>query len=416
MDVSPKPQSDSSACESPAEQQILPAPDTPAVQDGPTATGAPAVSTSTPADSVLPERTSARLLSLDVFRGLTILLMLLVNNTALDTATPAQLTHARWGEGLRLADLVYPWFLFCVGVAVPFSAASFRRKGLPCWKYDAKVIRRAVVLVLLGCLVDSCQVRRPVFTLGVLQLIGLAYLVAAMLYDLPAYRRLLLAVLLLAAYWAAIKYLPIPGVGPGALDESRNFIWHLNRSYLNAVHLWGLPSLVPTSALVLIGTVIGDWLRRHDIDAAARTAILLLAGMAQVSVALLWSVSLGLNRALWTPSSVLMASGAATLLLGVLYLVVDVNAWRRWSFPLEVLGANAILAYVGPILVKLLILQQWQVTAAQGKTESVLLWFLDRCVGLAGRVPGGWLYTAAYIAVWWVVLWDLHRRRIFLRV
>src|SRR5262249_35042789 len=110
-----------------------------------------------------------RLTSLDAFRGLAILGMLLVNNVALDTSTPAPLTHAAWNGGIHLADLVYPWFLLIVGVAIPLSAAASRARGIPTWKYDLKILCRAVTLVLLGCLLESSQLKRPTFELGVLQ-------------------------------------------------------------------------------------------------------------------------------------------------------------------------------------------------------------------------------------------------------
>src|SRR5437773_1550708 len=139
-----------------------------------------------------------------------ILGMLLVNNIALDTATPRPLTHAPWNGGLYFADLVFPWFLLIVGVAIPFSAASARAKGVPSWRYDLKILTRVVTLFLLGCLIDSSTYRYPTFDLGVLQLIGLSYLMAALLYDLPLFRRLLVAAALLTTHWAAIRFLPIP--------------------------------------------------------------------------------------------------------------------------------------------------------------------------------------------------------------
>src|SRR5450759_4818674 len=206
----------------------------------------------------------ARLLSLDAFRGLTILLMLLVNNMALDVFTPKHLKQAVWNGGVNLADLVAPWFLFCVGVAIPFSAASFARTGKPAWHLDIKILRRGALLVLLGCIIDSSLYNRPVFCLDVLQLIGLAYVAGALLYDMTLSRRLCIAGVLLAGYWAAIKFLPIPGVGAGLFEQNQNFITHLNQTYLMPFNLNGLPSIVPTTALVIIGSAVGDLLRRRD--------------------------------------------------------------------------------------------------------------------------------------------------------
>ncbi len=381
------------------------------LEDSDADTAAPEVPAAPPAEEKPP-----RLYALDAFRGLTVILMLLVNNIALDTHTPTQLTHAPFGGGVRLADLVFPWFLFCVGVAIPFSVRSFRKKGLPTWRYDLRIVTRALVLVLLGCLISSSISKRPVFELGVLHLIGMAYLIGALLYDLALSRRLLVAGGSLAAYWAAVKFIPIPGVGRGAFEESHNLIQHLNDTYLTQVSLQGLPSVVPAAALVLLGTAIGDLLMREDARLANKTAWLFVAGLGMTGAGLLWRLDMGFSKALWTPSYVLLSAGLGSVLLGLLYLTIDVNRWRAWAYPLLVFGANAITAYVAPILLKLWVLQEWRVPTGGGQTAPVLQTLLDWCVKHAGRIPGGWLYTIGYIVVWGLVLWQLYRKKVFLRV
>lgn len=358
---------------------------------------------------------SARLVSLDALRGLTILLMLLVNNTAVDYSTPKQLMHAPWNGGVRVADLVFPWFLFCVGAAIPYSAASFRRRGLPWWRYGVKALWRAVALLALGCLIDSSIYKQPTFDLGVLQLIGLAYLVGALLYWLPLRFRILAAGVLLVGYWAAIKFIPVPGVGVGVFEEERNLIEHINRHYLSSLHLAGLMSVIPTAAMVLIGTAIGDLLRARDRSSYSSLSIMAFAGLGLIGVGVLWNLHLPYNKPVWTPSYILFTAGAGCLALALLYLIIDVCGWRWWSFPLVVFGSNAILAYVAPILVKLLILREWTVPAG---SNSITLqqWCLQWWVERIGRIPGGWAYTASYILVWWVVLLVLYRKKIFLRV
>lgn len=358
----------------------------------------------------------ARLLSLDAFRGLTILLMLLVNNVALDVFTPKHLAHAAWNGGVNLADLVAPWFLFCVGVAIPFSAASFARSGKPSWQYDIRILRRGLLLVFLGCLIDSSLYGGPVFCLDVLQLIGLAYVVGALLYDLPLTRRMAIASLLLVGYWAFIKFVPIPGEGAGFFTQDHNLITHINQNYLSAVSLTGLFSIVPASALVMIGCAIGDLLRRRDRGQMWTVAWLLMIGLALTFGGIIWNASLAFNKNLWTPSYILLSAGTGSLVLGLLYLIIDAKRVWKWSYPLVVFGANAILAYVAPILVKVLILQKWHVDVPGDGSVTVLQRFLDLCKAHFGAVPGGWMYTISYIVVWWLVLLFLYRRKLFLRV
>src|SRR5438270_7918640 len=144
-----------------------------------------------------PESKPQRLTSLDAFRGLTVVLMLLVNNVALDTQTPAQLMHAGWNAGLTLADMVFPWFLLCVGLAIPFSAASAKKKAVPGWRYELRILVRAALLIGIGCLLESATLKKPVFSMGVLQLIGFAYLFGAWGYELPKRRRVIVAAALL---------------------------------------------------------------------------------------------------------------------------------------------------------------------------------------------------------------------------
>jgi len=357
-----------------------------------------------------------RLVSLDAFRGFTILGMLLVNNAALDTATPPQLTHAGWAREVHFADMVFPWFLLIVGVAIPYAVASHKRRGLPLWRYDLRVFTRAAALVLLGCLINSSLVRQPIFDLGVLQLIGLAYLVAAMLYELSPRRRLILAAGLLASHWAAIRFLPVPGVGAGVFTESTNLINHLNRVYLQPLGLRGLISVVPTSALVLVGTVLGDVLRRESETEMRKVAQLLAGGLVLIVVGWLWSLALPFNKPVWTASYVLYAGGWGALALGLLYLLIDVNGWRAWAFPLIVFGMNAITAFVVPILVKVHFLQEWTWRMPDGSRPPLEQAFMHFCYAHAGRIAGGWLYTSAYILFWWMVMLWMYRKQVFLRV
>ena len=377
-----------------------------------------------PTKAKLERPPGARLVSLDAFRGLTIGGMLLVNNVALDERTPAQLMHAPWNGGVRFADLIFPWFLLIVGVALPFSAAGARRKvnggkGASGWRYALRVLGRVLALVFLGCLIDSSLLKRPLFDLNVLQLIGLAYGVGALLYTLPVWLRLPVAIGLLAAHAAVIQHLPVPGLGRGVFREDANAIWYLNRAYLNRWHLTGLVSVVPTAALVLLGTVIGDALRRERWKPWEKIVVLLtFSGLLTLS-GWAWHFSLPYNKPVWTASYILFSAGLGAFVLTLLYALIDagVQKWTRWlAFPLVVYGSNAIAAYVGPILIKVFILRVWTWKMPDGTRETLEQALLHTATAHYGPYRGGWVYTLGYLLVVWLALLELRRRKLFLRV
>jgi len=369
-----------------------------------------------------PANPVSRLIALDAFRGLTILLMLLVNNIALDEATPSNLQHAEWTGRVHLADLVFPWFLLAVGVAIPFAVSSHRRKGAGWLNYYGKAFRRTISLFALGCLVDSTVNHSLYLGLGVLQVIGFAYLVAALLSPLRGRWRLLVAGALLAGHSAILLFWHVPGLGPGHIKANVNAVSFVDEIYLAPWGLRGALSVIPTTAMVLIGTTLGDLFRKANITLQQRSGAIALSGVALLLVGLAFSRFLPMNKPLWTAPYILYTAGAGALLLAVLHLVIDSNRYgNRIAFPLIVPGSNAITAYVLPILVKINILQNWVVPSAmfavrvsgQPTIENVLQ---SWCYTEAGRIHGGWLYTIGYIVVWWSLLFYFYKKQWFLRV
>jgi predicted acyltransferase len=370
---------------------------------------------STTATDAAQSTSSRRLGSLDAFRGLAILGMLLVNEKTFGAATPEQLTHAGWSEGIHLADFVFPWFLFIVGVAIPFSAAARRQRGMTRKAYYLGALRRTAILVLLGCLINSSYAHRPLFDIGILQLIGFAYFVAALLSAASIRVRLGVATAFLVGYWALLRFLPIPGASAGVFEKQLNAITYLNDTYLSRLSLGNATSVIPTAALVLIGTAIGDIVRSTQ-PSRRKMQVMLISGVSMTLVGWLGGFSIQPNKPLWTPSFILISAGCGILVLGVFYYLIDVRQLRRWAFPLVVAGMNAIVAFVGPMLVNLHILREWQITTHAGHTMALEDVLKDSFFTTFGRVPGGTLYTFLYILLWWLVLLWLYRRRIFLRV
>jgi predicted acyltransferase len=358
-----------------------------------------------------------RLASVDAFRGFTIFGMLLVNNVTLGKAAPDQLVHADWGQGVRFADAIFPWFLLIVGLSIPLAAASHRRKGLGSGAWVRKVLTRTALLVLLGCAVDSSIKGYPLFCLGVLQLIGLSYLVAALFANLSQYGRLGVAALLFAANWLILTCYPVPEFGPGSFAKTQNFVTWLNETYLKTYSLEGLFSVVSTSGLVILGTIFGDALRREEGMSYTEIGYLFVSGLILTGLGSLWSQSLPYSKPMWTSSYLLFTGGTGLMVLAFLRLTLDMSPYRLWALPLLIFGANAITVYVVPILVKMLVLQHYVVTGPDGTEFSAQKALYQYALHAGGDpISGGWIYTVAYIGFWWVVLAVLYRFKLFLRV
>ena len=257
--------------------------------------------------------------------------------------------------------------------------------------------------------------KTPVFDLGVLQVIGCAFFIAALLADLSASSRVVVAALFLAIHWAILRFLPVPGVGPGVITESRNAIEHLNDVYLQPYHLQGLLSVIPTAALVLFGSAIGDALRT-EAGVMHGAAYTLVAGLAMAALGLLWNASVPFSKPLWTGSYILYTGGVGALALGVFYLVMDVQGLKWLAFPLLPFGMNPLTAYVVPILTKLFILREWYWTMPDGSHLQLQQAIWHYCFEHWCRVPGGWVYTVGYVVVWWCILLEMYRRKLFWRV
>lgn len=346
--------------------------------------------------SVIPQEIApakpTRLLSLDVFRGMAVLLMMLVNHIGRAPGVPDILHHAYWAGDVHLADLAYPWFLFAMGIAIPFSVASFRKMGQPMWRYDIRILRRATLLILFGFLLTSLNSGHLDLGFGVLQLLGIDFAIVTFLYDLPFHRRAILAGILLLLYWAAIRYIPIPGMGAGVFNEERNIVDYINKTFLAPVGLWGLTQIVPTLALVFIGTLVGDLLHLPTYPAKRKVFWLIVGGAALIGLGVAWSLSLPFNKPVWTPPFILFAGGTGIVSFGLLYFILDIKFWRQWSWPMAVFGSNALLAYILSVGVN------------------------DALLSPLGVSTAGWLRVSIYIGFWWLICWLLYLKKWFLRV
>lgn len=376
--------------DSPLQTEALP------LYSGPLAAGAEAQTNPT---VTLPR---TRLSALDAWRGLTVLLMILVNNVALGEFTPEQLSHAHFG-GVTLADMVFPWFLFCAGAALPFSRAAMLKAGVTGEAMHRRLLTRAVLLYLMGALVTSATLHAPTLGLGVMQLIALATLGAALLGGLRQRHQAAVAAALLLGYGAFLQFGTYAG-GTGLVSETVNPVQALNATVLSPLGLRGLLSVIPTTALVLFGSLAAAPLQQKDPHAPKR---LLGLGVTLTALGCGWA-ALGMpySKTLWTPSYILLTAGLGTLGILAFWWLADsgrVGSGPKLLAPLTIPGRNALAAYVLPILIKVWILQDWKVSwtgQSQPITDAVLGLFRAAW----GPVGGGWAYTLGYVALVWLGL------------
>lgn len=357
-----------------------------------------------------------RLVSLDAFRGFTIIGMLWVNNPGWNEALHRQFRHAAWGEFPTFTDMIFPWFLFIVGVALPFSAAAFWQRipgaGFP--RYLAKLVKRAIVLIFLGILIDSSIAKRIAVHMNVLQLIGLAFLGGALLYETPRRLRYAVAAGLLVFYWILNRFVPVPGVGEAVFTQDAYLIKWIN-DQLRPWHLAGILSVIPTAALVVIGTWFGDMLRDETKPPAAKLKTLLAGGAFLAVAGLLWHLDLEMSKFVWSPSYILFSAGLGAIVLAGFFFLIDMRGWQAWAFPFVVYGMNAIAAYFISIIVRVHTVQEWTMMWQDERItiwRAMLLWWTD----LLGRSWGSYCFTGSYIVFWFFILWWMYRRRIFWRV
>ena len=363
-----------------------------------------------------------RLSSLDAFRGLTIAAMILVNNPGTGKFVFPPLRHADW-HGWTPTDLIFPFFLFIVGVSLALSLSHRKESGKWEGLIYVKILKRSVILFGLGLFLQLFPyfrfegMRIP----GVLQRIAVCFFLTSLLYlHTGKFTRLGLVLVLLAGYWIALKLIPVPGVGAGVLDYTGNLPAFIDNKLMPG-HLYepafdpeGLLSTLPALATALIGTLIGDVLR------SARTLrwknfVLIGAGIVLTPLGLVLNRWMPINKKIWTSSYVIFTAGAALLLLAACFFLMDILRWRKWAFLFLVFGTNSIAAYAGSgIMAKLIRLVF--VPAAGGRIPVQQYIYEKLLAPWAGPYVGSLLWPIALIIIWLFILWPLYRKKIFIKV
>ena len=369
-------------------------------------------------------QTNNRLVSLDVFRGITIVGMILVNNPGSWEYVYRPLLHAKW-HGWTPTDFIFPFFLFIVGVAMSFSFGKRIERGDNRKQLFLKVIRRTLIIFALGFLLnfywhfDISSVRIP----GVLQRIAVCYFFASIIMlTLSTRWQIVLSVLLLVLYWAALKLIPVPGYGTGNLDAQGNLCWYID-SLLLAGHTWkwapasgfdpeGILSTIPAIVSVFFGVFTGNWLRSKK-EPMEKAAGLFVAANIGLVLGVIIHEWLPINKNLWTSSYVIFMTGMALHFFAFCYWLIDIKSYKKWAFPFVVFGTNAIVAYFTLSLFgKTLV--YWEVGPSDEVLKSIV--YENIYASWAGDYFASLLYPLAMILIWFAFLFIMYRKKIFIKV
>ena len=383
------------------------------------AVDAPVVAAQTAASAAVVTRVPAqRLRSLDAFRGLTIVAMILVNNPGTWSDVYAPMRHAAW-NGCTPTDLIFPFFLFIIGVAIAFSFDQRRGRGAGRADLLASIARRTVLIFALGIflngfpLFDWSVLRIP----GVLQRVALCYCAASLVaLALGVHGQCVSALLLVVGYWAVTALAPGDGLTPETTLAAR-----VDDALLHA-HLlhdgWdpeGVLSSFPAVATTLVGVLAGHWLRSSR-DAAERVAGLALVGGTLTMLGVLINRWCPINKSLWSAAYVVFTAGVALSGLALCYWLIDVRGYRRWATPFVIYGMNPIVAYVLSTLVAKEMLL-WRVARADGSTLDLQRYLFETIfLPLARPTNASLLYAVAYVLVWLGVAVLLYRNRVLIKI
>jgi predicted acyltransferase len=394
--------------------------------------------------------TRERLLSLDVFRGLTVAGMLLVNNPGSWASIYEPLEHAPW-FGWTPTDLIFPFFLFIVGVTTHLSREARRARGESDGAIMRQTARRALTIIGLGLLMtgfpyhqffvhlpggavfDSTTTPLDIwhwrFT-GVLQRIGICYLFAALLTMRTTVRQQIwIAAVLLLGYWLALTLIPVPGHGMGALvlsDPGASLAAYVDRAIIGPHHMWiggggiwdpeGILSTIPATATAVLGVIAGRWIAEPR-PLAERLNGLFAVGAIGMMAGLVWGWSFPIGKNLWTSSYVVFTAGMACVAIAACTWLIDVRGWRGWTRPFIPFGINPIVAFVASGFFSRFIYTLVKVPRG-GALVSVQSAFHESVLAplFADPRDASLLFAVIYVALFYAVLHLMHRRGIIVKV
>lgn len=355
----------------------------------------------------------SRINSIDVFRGLIISLMLFCENPGNPQHVSAQFVHAPW-NGITIADFGFPFFIFIAGASLPVSINKRKDRGASKLSIYIHILYRSMVIFLAGLFLNGF----PAFDLSViripgpLQRIAVVYLVAGVLIlETNMLVEALTAVVLLVVYYLLVKYVNVPGHGAGILSQDGSLVQYIDMQLLKG-HMYsttwdpeGIMGTIPSISTILSGVIGGQVLISAKLKKPAKIICLLTAGAAGILLAGLFNNWFPVNKNLWSSTFVLYTSGAALIILSLLYLISDVGRYLTAFKPFLILGKDALFIYVGFELVRRTL---WMLTMADpvsGANTPLYLWITNRIITpWAGNIYDSYYFSLLYILVWVIII------------
>jgi predicted acyltransferase len=362
---------------------------------------------------------AGRLLSLDALRGFDMFWIMGAEGIihTLKDATgwgwavwmSGQLDHVEW-NGFHFYDLIFPLFLFLSGATMPFSLTRQLEKGVPKKKIYMHVLRRGLLLVLLGCIYnglfqfDFAHQRYA----SVLAQIGIAYVLAAFIFLNTNWKgQVAWVVGIVLAYWAAMKLIPVPGYGAGVLTREGSLVTYIDQMLLpgrfheEIFDPEGLLVKIPATATALLGALSGWWLKQNKTTEYKKVGFMFLASLAFFLLAYLIGLSFPINKKLWSSSFVFQTAACSVFLLALFYLLIDVWKLRGWPFFFAVIGMNPITIYMATGIIDF-----WHASE----------YFFGGFARISGEAWSPFILATGVVLIEWLFLYFLYRKKIFLRV
>ncbi len=376
-----------------------------------------------------------RLDSLDVFRGITIAGMIIVNTPGSWQHIYPVLRHSKW-NGCTPADMVFPFFLFIVGTSMSFSFAGYISKEInPNLGTYTKIIRRSLILFSLGLLINFSAVLLKSFSeyslfsleglriMGVLQRISIVYFAASLtIIHLKPSKQWALFFLILFGYWLMLEFLPLPGHSPGKLTQGQSLVSFIDRLILTTPHMLnhgtfepeGLLSTLPAYTSVLAGYFTGVWLKQKS--AKTVTSLRLITfGLIISAMGIIFDKIFPINKNLWTSSFVILTSGCAMVLFGLCYETVEVRKQQKYTNFFRIIGRNSILAYIAAAMTTRILLNT--TIKYNHKTVSAYSWIYKNVfLSFLNQTNASFVFSITFLMLIWLLLYLMNKKKLFIKI